>query len=166
MSTLDIDKAVIAVWNSQSLDSEFTTYWDSGESSQSMPLHDTRATPGQPMPYCVFDIGASSTIGRSSSGATTINEIRQVPLRFSIHMRRKSGVSKSAKQVAGELADEVKKVFGGHPTVRPQALSLDNGKQLVTTYQFDHGMKSGEDEFIWLLSYLIKVDVPVQALTA
>lgn len=166
MSTLDLAEAINSVWDAQSLDSNFTTYWDSGETSLSIVLFDSLARPGQPMPYCVFNIGPPLTINRSSDGSETISEIRHTPLSFSVHMRRKSGVSKSPKQVAGELIDEIKKVFGGHPTVKAQALSLDNGRHLITTYVNDFGMASGEDEYVWRINYQVKTDIPVQALTA
>jgi hypothetical protein len=164
---VDLHKAIVSVWDSQNLDSNFTTYWDSGETSLSLVLHDGTATPGQPMPYCVLEIGPSFTMVRMSSGAETINEVRDVPVRFIVHMRQKTSVtSKSPKQVVSELVNEIMKVFGGHPTVKPQSLNLDNGCHLVTTYENDYGVRTGEDEYSWLLAYRVKVDVPVQALSA
>ena len=72
----------------------------------------------------------------------------------------------SQKVVAATLSEEIMKVFGGHPTVRPTALTLSNGNHLLTTYQNDFGLFEGEDEYSWTVNYLVKVDVPVQALTA
>jgi len=166
-AAIDLHMAIVSVWNSQNLDSHFTSYWDSGETDLSLVLHDQMATPGQPMPYCLMDIGIPFTVNRMSCGADTISEVRDFPIKFSVHARYKPSVSsKSPKDIASDIVEEILKVFGGHPTVKPQALTLASGEHLITTYENDYGMRTGEDEHAWLINYRARVDIPVQALTS
>lgn len=88
-------------------------------------------------------------------------EIRIVPVVFNIHAR--SSVSYSAKALACLLADEVLKVFGGHPEVVPTVPTLDHGHCLISTYQSDNGIRTGEDEHQWVIEYNFTLDVPTAA---
>lgn len=159
--TADVHKAVNAVWNSSGLDAHFTTYWPSGASSEFTVLNDQEAAAGQPFPYVVFRQDAGLIVSRMSGHSSDErHEIRDVPWLFNIHARKASG--SSAKTVAVALAEEITKVFGGHPTVAPTGLTLDNGLHLITQYQNEYGVRTGDDEYQWLLSYRLIVDVPVK----
>jgi len=157
----DLHKAINAVWDSQSLDDHFTALWEVDDITDYIVLHDTKAQPAQPFPYCVFRIDQGVTTDRMSRNNVSIWEIRQVPVEFMVHARTLSGDSRTPKEIAAALIEEITKVFGGHPTVAPTALSLDNGNHLITTYQHDYGMCEGEDEYVWTLSYIAKLDIPV-----
>lgn len=161
----DIHKALNTVWDASGLEALFTAYWESGV-GEFLALHDQEAAPGNPFPYCTFRLDPSTTTDRMSGGTETIREIRNVPLTFTIHTRRMSAQSDSEKVIGSTLLNKVLEVFGGHPTVKPTAITLDNGKHLITTYQNDFGVRTGDDEYAWVVNYLLKVDVPVQALTA
>ncbi len=162
VASADIHKAVNTVWDASTLDASFKALWDADVDTTEFPvLHDQEATPEQPFPYCVYEISSSSTTDRMSGVGSTIREIRDVSWVFHIHAREVDGDGRTAKEIAAELAEEVMKVFGGHPTVAATDLSLDNGGFLISTYQNDMGIKTGEDEYQWNVIYIFKVDVPV-----
>jgi len=156
--SLDVHAAVVAAWN---LDTPFQVYWPAGSIGAFPVLHDTEAGPAQPMPYCIFGFQATNVIGRMSGTDTNRRELRNVPLSFSIHTRTFSGVSKSAKKVAGELVNLVMALYGGHPSIVPAELVLDMGGVLQLQYQNDYGGRTGDDEYSWMINYLVQVDVPV-----
>ncbi len=159
----DIAKAINTRWNISSLDNNFTALWKSGvTASQWIALHDTPpASPGQPFPYVVYELGVGATTDRMSGDTNSNREIRDIPLDFRVHARAIDGDSRTAKEIAADLAEKIVEVFGGHPTVAPPDITLDNGNFLISQYQNDWGIKTGEDEYQWNVSYLIRVDVPV-----
>ena len=166
IGSADLRKAINTVWDASSLNSLFTAYWESGVGSF-IVLHDQEAVSGQPFPYCVFSVGPGTTLDRMSGcDGNTVMEVRDLPLRFTVHARRMTAQSDSEDVIAASLLEEIIKVYGGHPDTPPTALTLDNGNHLITTYQNDFGIRSGDDEYAWTVSYLLKVDVAVQALTA
>lgn len=158
----DIHRAVNSLWNSSGLDDLFTALWPSDiTDSEFQVLNDGEAGPAQPMPYCVFEQGAGSTTARMSSRGSVIREIRDIPWEFRVHARAVSGDSRTAKEIAAYLIEEITKVYGGHPTDNPTALTLDNGNFLIAQYQNDYGIRTGDDEHEWIVGYLFRVDVPV-----
>ena len=166
IGSADLRKAINTVWDASTLDSLFTAYWESGVGSF-IVLHDQEAAAGQPFPYCVFSVSAGTTLNRMSGcDGNTVLEVRDLFVRFTVHAKRTTTSSDSEDVIAANLAEEIMKVYGGHPDTPPQALALDSGKHLITTYQNDFGIREGDDEYAWTVSYLFKVDVPVQALTA
>ena len=83
-------------------------------------------------------------------------------MNFRIHAREIASDVRTAKGIASDLAEEIMKVFGGHPTVAPIGLTLDNGHCLQSQYQNDYSVREGEDNFQWIVSYIFRVDVPVK----
>lgn len=162
VNAADLAKAVNAAWDASSLDSLFRALWASSADASEFPvLHDQLAGGGQPFPYCVFEQSASSTSDKMSHDATTLQEIRDVPFNFRVHAREIGSDSRSPKEIAAYLAEEVMKVFGAHPTQSPAALTLDHGNFLISIYENDYGLRTGEDNYQWVVSYLFRVDVPV-----
>jgi len=158
----DIHKAIVRVWNQSGLYNHFRALWREDASRQEFPvLHDQEATGEQPFPYCVMEQTVQTTIARMTKDWSSNWEIRDFSISFNVHARRIPGVSRSAKDIAISLAEEIMKVFGGHPTVVPQQLTLDNGNFLITQYQNDYGILLGDDEYRWTVDYMIRVDVPV-----
>lgn len=157
----DIEKAVQVVWENH-LHSLFQAFWGSDTEHES--LEDDEAEPGHPHPYCVYELRSQSTISRMTSAASTgRREIRNVPLAFKIHSKQLSSSSLSSKQLAADLAAEVMGIYGGHPTVVPKTLTLDNGCVLQLQYQNDFGLKTGDTEHVWQIDYIVTADVPVAA---
>ena len=162
IGTAALHKAVSKVWDYSSLDGRFKDLWGSSVTASEFPvLHDQEAGPGQPFPYCVFEQSVGSTIDRMSGGVSALREIRDIPWSFHIHAKRISADPRSAKEIAAELAEDVMKEFGGHPTVKAQDLVIDIGNVLVNQYQGDYGVRTGEEEYQWIVNYVFKIDVPV-----
>lgn len=158
----DLSKAINTAWDASTLDTTFEAYW-SVDSGEFYVLNDEMAPEGQPWPYVVMDQPNQTVVSRSSS--TTDNskrEIRDIEVRFNIFAQRNPGSSLDPKQHAEQLAEEIMKVFGGHPSTSPTAtITLDNGNHLITRYQNDFGIMISDDEYQWVLVYLFRVDVPV-----
>lgn len=162
VASASLHKAIIKVWNNSTLDSIFQALYKSGvESSEFSVLNDQEASPEQPFPYCVFEQSPGSVEGRMSGSGSCLYEIRDIPWEFRIHARRISGNSKTPKGLSAYLAEEVMKVFGGHPAVKPTSLSLDSGSHLTTIYQNDYGIRTGDNEYQWNVLYIFRLDVSV-----
>lgn len=163
VSTADLLKALNTAWDASSLDATFKALWGAEfVATDYEVLHDSEATPGQPFPYCVLESSAPGTVARMSGGIDALREIRDIPLIFNIHASTVTGDSRTAKEIAATLAEEVMKVFGGHPTQAPSGvITLDNGNHLITEYQNDYGIRTGDEEYQWRIDYLFRLDVPV-----
>jgi hypothetical protein len=164
IASADLHRAISKAWNRGGLDDVFQALWGSGATaSEFSSLCDRQAAAGNPFPYCVFEQLPGVTINRMSGGVSALREIRDVLWSFRIHTRDISGDDRAAKEIAADLAEEVMKVFGGHPTVAAShpALYMDHGKHLITQYQNDYGVRTGDDEYQWIVEYLFRLDVPV-----
>lgn len=164
----DLAKAINTVWDSSGLNAIFTALWPSGEDNFPV-LHDQEAAPGSPFPYCVMELSQPRTITRMSKTSTAKWEIRDVNCQFKVHARLKPDPDqasdptdvRSPKEIASYLANEILKVFGGHPTQAPTAPTLDNGNFLIAQYDTDYSTRTGDDEYRWTISYNFRLDVPV-----
>ena len=162
--TADIHKAVATLWESSGLATTFQSYWSTADRSLHVSLNDGEASPKCPAPYCVFS-GRKPNIASRMSPTTDSTANRQIhdhPWTFDIHAKQTS--LKSAKEMASDMAAEVLKVFGGHPTEEPTDLTLDNGWVLNCQYQGDWGEREGDTNHKWTVEYNIRVDVPVMFL--
>lgn len=160
VATADLYKAIVAAWVASGLNATFKAMWDNPADTSFPVLNDQEATPRQPYPYCVMDQPSGRVTSRMSGGVGLQRNIRDVTMRFNIHTLA-SGVM-SAKEAAAYLAEEVMKVFGGHPTTpHTQTLTLDNGSWLITQYQNDFGVRTGDAEHQWVIEYIFRLDVPV-----
>ena len=162
VNTADLFKAINAAWDAGGLDAKFQARWDAGvDASRWEVLNDQKAAPGQPYPYCVMGEATGTVTDRMSGGTNHVRHVRNVGIRFDIYAKA-VGVLTS-KEVAAELAEEVMKVFGGHPTTAAGTadLTLDNGKHLITVLDADWCVRLGDDEYMWAVDYHFKVDVPV-----
>jgi len=162
IATADFWKSINAAWDASTLDALFRAV--KSITASHIVLHDQDASPGQDYPYCVVNQFSSSTVSRMSGGVDSLREVRDAQVTFNVHAKEVSGDSRSAKQIAAYLAEEIMKVFGGHPTVTATAsMELDNGNVLLSEYQTDYGIFIPDDEFNWIVSYRFEVDVPVMA---
>lgn len=161
----DLYTAVNAAWEASGLNALFLALRAAGIVDGDFPvLHDQEASPDQPYPYCVMDrIPGSTTINRMSGGATGIREVRDIPVKFNVYAGEVVGDSRSAKAIAVYLAEEVMKVFGGHPSSSPSAtITLSNGNHLMTRFENDFGIRIDDNEYQWVIAYTFRVDVPIQ----
>jgi len=160
VATADVQTAVNAAWAAAGLDAHFTAYWTAAEIANNAVLSEREAAPGQPFPYCVMETDAPRTLQRMSWSSGK-REFREVGVTFNIHAKLESGSGLSAKQLAAQLAEELMKVFGGHPTHAPADLTLANGGVLLTQYQSDWPQPTELYHYQWIVKYLVRVDVPV-----
>jgi len=162
VGSADLRKAINTVWDAQNLDDVFTALWGAlVTASEWVVLEDQEAQTKHPFPYCVFEQGTGNTRSRMSGEGNQLQEIRDVPFLFRVHARSVDGDPRTASEIAAFLIEEIMKVFGGHPTVSPQTLTLDNGNFLIAQYQNDFVIRTGDDEYEGLLSYIFRLDVPM-----
>ncbi len=163
IATADTQKAFSATWDASTLDATFEALYGSDvTAADHVVLEDQEAAPGRPFPYCVLDQAGTLVTDRMSGGANAQRHIRDTSLTLRVHARAVSGDSRTAKEIAAFLAEEIMKVFGGHPTVSPTGtLTLDNGNLLIVQYMNDFGIREGEDEYQWTIEYNLRADVPV-----
>lgn len=157
----DLLKSINAVWDASTLNATFKAMWPAGVVATEFPvLHDEEAGGEQPWPYCVFETQGGNVSQRMSKGVDDLWAIRDVAATFKIHAGEVSGDDRTAKQIAAHLAEEVMKVFGGHPTEASDEMTLDNGDHLVTLYQNDFSMKEDDKLWMWTVSYVFRIDIP------
>ena len=160
VGSADIWKALNAAWDASTLDNLFHAV--KSLTADHVVLHDQDASPDQEYPYCVVDQVSTRTISRMSGGENSLREIRDSSITFKVYVEEVSSDSRSAKQIAAYLAEEIMKVFGGHPTITAtHGMTLDNGNMLITEYQTDYGVKTDDDEFCWVIAYTFRTDIPV-----
>jgi hypothetical protein len=161
IGNLDFEQAVNALWNGSDLNATFMALWPSTAVSTNFAvLVDQEASPNQPFPYCVYEVSPPKDDVRMFGGTGLIKKVKNTELKFNVHAKIASGDGRSAKEIAGTLAEEIKKIFGGHPTVAPQALSLTHGGHILTQFLTDYGVRTGDEEYQWIVTYNIKTDVP------
>lgn len=164
--TVELHQAIVTVWANAGIDSLFKTFWTADDQTRFLTLNDGMAAPGTPMPYCVFTQQAASTIERMSGLVTTKsskNMLRGISVSFEIFAAKKKNDSRSAKQLAAELAEAVMWKFGGHPTKPPAVMGLTTASLVNWRYANDYGLYVGEQEHRWLIDYECTIDVPYLA---
>jgi len=164
VGSADLWKGITAAWDTAELDTKFSELWPSTTPTDTFDvLHEMEASPNQPFPYCVVEMEKPSVRGRmSGKTSTTKRETREAVVTFNIHTYARQGDNRGAKEIAAYLAEEVMKVFGGHPTVQATGtITLDNGNHLITQFQTDYSVRTEQEHYQWVLSYLFLVDVPV-----
>lgn len=161
IASSDLLNAINTVWDASTLDASFRALWSDPTDAEFPVLHDQEAGGGQPFPYCVFEMQAGSKRDRMSGSSSANREVRDVPVNFRIHAREIAADSRTPKEIASDLAEEVMKVFGGHPTVAPTDLTLDNGHFLFAQYQNDYSVRTGQDWWQWIVSYIFRIEVPM-----
>jgi len=160
----DLLKSIGVVWDASTLNATFRALWSATPDGDDFPvLHDTEAGGEQPWPYCIFESQFGVVSERMSKGTDDLWTTRDMPATFKVHASEVDGDARSAKQVAADLVEEVIKVFGGHPTVAPEEITLDNGNHLVTLYQNDFSMREDDVHWMWTVSYMFRIDVPEMA---
>ena len=159
-----LHKAVVSVWNTYGLEWEFKKNWVASDRTEFPALHDGAAGPSQPFPYTVFEQSLGTVVTRMVGHDTTEkHEIHDVEWAFRVYTRQIAGVGKSAKRIAIDLAEHVTMRYGGHPTAKPKSLSMDQGDVLLVQYVNDFGVRLGDEEHMWQINYLCRLDVPVAA---
>ena len=160
----ELHAAIMSAWNGSGLNARFKGYWPAADTAEFPVMHDTEATPAQPFPFCVFEVQEGRSLSRMSSSGVAAGRMEQweIPWELTIQARSFSNrTTKSAKQIASELADEVLMVFGGHATVIASELSITTGAVIQTQLQNNFGIREGSQEHSWHIKYKTLLDVPV-----
>lgn len=160
----DFCTALETAWNTSGLNAKFQVLWDSSYTASDFTVYQQQeASPGQPFPYCIAEVGTVRATGRMSRSAASKWELKDVSVVFNIHTEKNASDIRSAKQLAAYLAEEVLKVFGGHPTVSPSTseLSLSNGGHIITQLAGESSERTDLNRHVWKLEYLFRLDVPV-----
>jgi hypothetical protein len=163
IASADLIKAIHTAWDASTLSTSIQALWPADTlNSEFFEIYDQEAPAKTPFPYVVTDQTVSVTVNRMSGGVNALREVRDVEVRFNVYATDVEGDSRTSKEIAAYVAEEIMKVFGGHPTVSPTAtITLDNGKHLITEYQNDFGARTVDDFFQWVIIYLFRIDVPV-----
>lgn len=163
IGSADLHQAIYTLWVDSGLDAKFKANWPAAKVGEFASLLDETASAAHPHPYCVFTSESGTVATRmSAAGGQTVGKMenRDIPLEFHVHGKAlKAGLS--AKQFVASLAEEVMKVFGGHPTVAPQVPALDTGGLVRVQFQSDTGVRDDENVWRWIIRYTFLADVPV-----
>lgn len=158
----DLHKSLQSIWNATTLNDTFKAYWPGGDLNEFPVLSEVEAEAAQPFPYCIYEFEEPTVSARTSSAGSSKLEIRDVALKLTVQAKAIS--TASAKTIASHLAEEILKVFGGHPTQQSSvadAIDMDHGSILQIQYDRDFPVRSGDEEYTWVLKYNFKLDVPV-----
>ena len=156
----DVHKAVATLWESSGLNTLFQSYWAAADRSLYVSLNEGEAAPKTPWPFCVYEASANVVKTRmSGDGDHSKQHVNDQPWRFWVHAAQTT--LKSAKEMAADMAEEIMKVFGGHPIQQPSGLTLDNGQVLIVQYQSDYAERESDMVHKWTIEYNIRTDVPV-----
>jgi hypothetical protein len=154
MTIAALHKAIQSIWLSSGLEDLHIAY-----GGVAPTLHDSEATPSQAFPYTVFTQDAL-TITSRMTGHTSAehHRLEDVPWNFRVHASQT--VASSAKQIAAAIATEIMNIFGGGELQKETPLILDVGSHLLTQFQTSYGIKEDDEEYLWVVSYIFKLDVP------
>ena len=165
VGSADVHKAAVSLWESSGLDTEFKSYWAVADRTRYMTLNDAEAAPGTPFPYAVFSAPQPSIRVRMTGRDGKKYHVNDQPWTFDVYAAETA--TKSAKEMASYLADEILKVFGGHPNEVPETadMELDHGAVLIVQYENDYEARQPRaengDVYQWTITYNIRTDVPV-----
>lgn len=160
----DLLQSINVVWDASTLDATFKALWPATPDGDDFPvLHDMLAGGEQPWPYCMIEVQSGVISDWMTKGTNDLWRIEDVPAEFRVFATEVSGDSRSAKGIAAYLVEEIMKVFGGHPTVVSDDLTLDNGNHLVTLYQSDFFIREDNARWMGSISYLFRNDVQEMA---
>lgn len=143
--TAELHKAIVAAWN-------LSTTLRSGGAALDMD-----------QPYVIFEVQANNDVQRMSSGTGDNGRTKRVdqdiPVEFRCYAQE---AAQSAKYLAEQIAENIKKRFGGHPTTSPTMpiLTLVNAGHLQTTLITEDDTEVDEGLHMWRLVYLFKLDAP------
>jgi hypothetical protein len=134
------------------LDGKFRDYWPE-TATEFLTLNNEEASPGTPFPYCIFSIEPTSIRTRMSGlTPTSKREHREIACRFLIHAQQTA--SRSAKEMAALMADEVASIFGGHATIAPTEIP----NVFQTTLTSNQGIRTETTNYSWVLNYTFETD--------
>ena len=159
-----LHRAIFNTWDTN-VHSTFSQYWAEGVRDNHLSLLETLGDPAQPFPYCVVDIDNGALIGKTTGKGAVADpavaisyQMHDVPVMFKVYSRQIGSRNWDAKTASIQVAARVKEVFGGHPTSKPVAMSMDPGSIVLQRFERDYGSRLDENVHCWHLEYLFKID--------
>jgi len=162
VGSADFHKAIVNVWEATNLEWEHKQLWTEAERAEdSALLEQGQDRRGIPFPYTVAEGPAQRVVTRMS-GATTTSKYHTRGQPWVFRVYAKESGSKTAKQIAADIAEKIMMAYGGHPTEAPHELTLDNGSVHYMQYQTDYPVAEDDDIYQHVVSYEALLDVPVE----
>jgi hypothetical protein len=158
VGTSDLHAAIFAAWEASSLPAAFAAL-----GGVEPTLAEGNAAPGQEAPYCIVEYRAAAIQTRMTVGTNQQRWIRNASVSFHVMAEEIDGDSRGPKAIALSLAEDLMKVFGGHPDTNPTAtITLENGNHLITRYMDDRGVRENDVKYQWTIDYDFVLDVPAR----
>lgn len=160
ITSASIHKAIWTAWYTH-IDASFIQYWDDEQKQSFVSLNDGEAAPGTPFPYCVLESLEPYPMARmtGSFNETGKRQLQKVPLRFNVYCNSLSD-GRSAKLACSALAETIMLIYGGGNAVPVALVDDGNGSIVNVQYQNDFGLRLGDNEHQWMISYVIDHDFP------
>lgn len=148
----EVDQAVFARFQDAALEDAFRSAWpeDDRDSEECAAWNDSEARPATPRPYLIFEkVGGLLAHRSSGKTGTTLQEVENVPIQFTIHAESKPQAVEFCKLVAD--------AFDNWP------LDMQNDSHVQTQRGRDFGVRQADDHWIWVLPYTIQIDATYAA---
>ena len=147
-----LHEAIVNRWDDDNVDADFKVYWPDDTEIRYPVLNDEMAPANPPGPYCVYEVQPQNNITHMT-GKTKTTELQFQPhlVQFRIHAQETSLLD--AKTIAVALAKVVAASFDNMT-----ALDISPDAHVTTIRQPDFGVREGEQEYAWVLQYLITID--------
>ena len=148
-----IDEGIAARWDASGLDATFRAEWDDSQADY-QPLNDEEARPQTPTPYCVYEKGTPNIVEHHTGAASggEHQQIQEIPIQFTIHAQ--STASESGKLIAKRMAKEVMTAFDPGTDI----LTIDPDCHIITYRGPDFDVRTGDEEWAWVILYDILID--------
>ena len=128
-------------------------YWPADKQDKFLALNDELARARTPFPYVIYESSEPIIKGHSSgSRAWLEQQYQDVPIQFRVHAKPANGLS--GRKIAIELAKEIMGAFDPGT----DRLDLAPDVHLTTVAQGDFHVREGDDEWLWVVQYLIRLD--------
>lgn len=166
MSSRQLIKALYTQWVDEGVDATFTALWPSDRTDTDFNVfNDGEAPPEQPWPYVVMEQTPLGDVEHRMTGSSP-NEnsrIQRDLVVFNVWANKVESDSRTAKEIAADMADVVMGVYGDMVSSAQKMLTFDVGAHILTQYIRDYGVRppEGDDEYQWIVVYEFLYDIPV-----
>lgn len=149
-----VDEGVATRWDQAGLDNIIKGYWPNAKKSRYPAVHDEQARPGTPHPYVVYESAEPIVLGHSTGGDAGHKEqqYQDVPIQFRVHAKGTN--TQSGKSIAKEVAIAIKLAFDPGNDF----LQLSPDCHLCTLADGDFPIREGDEEWVWVVQYRIRLD--------
>jgi len=149
----NLDKAIIARWDAQSLDTAFKSYWAVADRTKHLSLIDSEQRPAGPFPYCVYMVERPNVTGNSTgtSDSSTTRKYVKVIVQFDIYAQ--NSTTQNGKEIARTLAAAVADKFDPK---NDWGIDVDYIMRVDRITDFSD--RADDDVWLWTVQYEITLD--------